>query len=151
MGRAWTRLLTKVGLMLGLLPGIGLAAEAQAPMPPAAPKALPAMPPLPTGMKSPISYFRDLLAAKPDEREKLLAAKSADHRKVLENSLRSYEALSPENRELRLRTMEFRYHLTTLLRTSSTNRTQWLKGVPDKDLPLVESRLRIWDQLADED
>jgi hypothetical protein len=106
-------------------------------------------PPAPS--QSGIAYFRELLAAQPEEREKLLAGKSAEVRRILENGVRTYEALSPEEREFRLRTMELRYHVTSLLRVAPVNRAERLKQVPDRDRPLVEDRLKYWDNLSAED
>jgi hypothetical protein len=131
---------------LASLPWCGALAQAPAgnarPAPP---------PPLPTSAKSPIDYFRELLTAGPEDREKLLTGKTPPHRKVLEKSLGDYLALTPSERELRLRTLELRYHLTTLLRLAPTNRVERLKIIPERDRPLVEDRLRIWDQLSPED
>src|SRR5437867_8161022 len=61
------------------------------------PKA-PVPPTLPTA-PSPIHYFRRLLEAPAAEREQLLAGKSAEHRRVLTNSVRIYLALTPEDRD----------------------------------------------------
>ncbi len=114
-----------------------------------APEALKAlMPPAPAPAQSGIGYFRTLLAAPPVEREKLLAGKSDVHRQVLESSVRRYEALSPEERETRLRTMELRFHVTTLLRVPPSKRDEQLKLVPEGDRPIVEERLRYWDTLS---
>ena len=101
--------------------------------------------PMPTQAGSPIDFFRQLILAKPEEREKLLAAKQPDLRPFLENHALLYQALSAEERELRLRNMELRYHLTALLHTAPSNRTERLKIVPDRDRPLVENRLKYWD------
>jgi hypothetical protein len=109
------------------------------------------LPPLPTAAKSPIDYFRDLLAANPAAREKLLAGKTNEHRRILEKNLSTFEALTPDERELRLRTMDLRYHLTTLLRTAPSNRLDRLKLVPERERPLIEARLQIWDELSSED
>ena len=143
------RPLALCGLLVCWLPGIGLPVQGQTPPLPAKPG--PGLPPLPSVAKSPIDYFRDLLATKPEERERMLAGKKPEHRKVLEDSLRSYEALTPDERELRLRTMDLRYHLTTLLRTASSNRTDRLKLVPERERPLIEGRLKIWDGLSPEE
>lgn len=102
-------------------------------------------PPLPTQAGSPIDFFRALISANPTEREKLLAAKEPKLRKVLEDSVLEYQNLHAEQRELRLRNMELRYHVTSLLRTAPSNRTERLKFVPDRDRPLVEYRLKQWD------
>jgi hypothetical protein len=110
-------------------------------------------PPVPTQAGSPIDFFRQLITAKPDEREKLLMRRAPDSpelRKKLEDYALEYQKLSPEARELRLRNMELRYHLTSLLHTASSNRMERLKFVPDRDRPLVEDRLKYWDVLSAE-
>jgi len=149
MGLNPLRPLALFGLLVCWLPGTGLHVQGQTP--PAPTKPVPGLPPLPSAAKSPIDYFRDLLTAKPEEREKLLAGKTPEHRKVLENSLRSYEALTAEERELRLRTMDLRYHLTIMLRTAPSNRTDRIKLIPERERPLIEDRLKIWDGLSPED
>ena len=121
-----------------------LAGQSQAqPQPSILPKPLPPAPKL-----SGIAYFRELLAATPEAREKLLADRNPHYRAVLESGLRRYEAYPPEERELRLRSMELRYHVTSLLREPLRNRAERLKQVPENDRPLVEERLKYWDQLS---
>lgn len=113
-----------------------------------APDAVKAMLAPPLGSQSGIGYFRALLAAKPEEREKLLAGRESKHRQVLEDGVRRYEALSPEERETRLRTMELRFHVTSLLRVPPSKRDEQLKLVPENDRPAVAERLRYWDTLS---
>ena len=116
----------------------------------AEPRLTVAPPPMPSQAGSPIDFFRKLIGAKPGERENLLAGKEPQLRKVLENYALKYEALPAEERELRLRHMELRYRLTPLLQTASSNRTERLKFVPDRDRPLIEDRLKYWDGLSAE-
>lgn len=125
-------------------------AGGQAPDHAASPRLAVAPPPMPAPIGSPIDFFRQLITAKPEEREKLLATKKPELRKVLENYAISYQALSAGERELRLRTMELRYHLTSLLQTASSNRVERLKIVPDRDRSLIEERLKYWDGLSAE-
>jgi len=107
------------------------------------------LPPMPPPAQSGIAYFRELLEAKPEQREKLLAGKNPQYRAVLEDGVRRYEALSPEERELRLRTMELRFYVTSLLRVAPSNRADRLKRlVPERERPLVEDRLNYWDRLS---
>lgn len=115
---------------------------------PATERAPAALMPTSAASQSGVAYFRALLAAKPDERERLLAGKSPEHRQVLESSVRRYEALSPEERETRLRTMELRFHVTSLLRVPPSKRDEQLRKVPENDRPAVEERLRYWDTLS---
>ncbi len=133
-------------ILVCLLPWCEASGQAQnragAIRPPVAP------PPVPAQAGSPIDFFRQLIAAKPEERTQLLAAKGPQLAKVLENYALAYQALPAEERELRLRTMELRYHVTSLLQKSPTNRLERLKFVPERDRPLVEERLKYWDQLS---
>lgn len=124
------------------------AALAQSPPPSVTQRQRPTQLPPAAPIQPGISYFRSLIAASQEERKKLLEGKSEAHRLVLESSLQSYLALSPEERELRLRTMELRYHLTTLLRTSPGQREEKFKLVPERDRPLIEDRLKYWDTLS---
>jgi hypothetical protein len=110
-------------------------------------------PPVPTQTGSPVDFFRKLIAATPEEREQLLrrrAPDSAELRAALEKHALLYQTLPAEQRELRLRNMELRYHLTSLLYAAPSNRTERLKLVPDRDRPLVENRLKYWDNLSPE-
>ena len=125
-------------------------ADAQAPNRPVSPKPTVAPPPMPTRVGSPIDFFRTLISANPAEREKLLEAKEPKLRTVLANSALEFQNLPAEQRELRLRNMELRYHVTALFRTAPSNRTERLRFVPDRDRPLVEHRLKYWDQLTAE-
>jgi hypothetical protein len=114
----------------------------------ASPSATATPPPIPTQAGSPIDFFRQLISAKPGEREKLLMRKAPDSpelRKALERHALKYQDLPAQERELRLRNMELRYHLTSLLHTAPSNRTERLKLVPERDRPLVEYRLKQWD------
>jgi hypothetical protein len=125
-------------------------AGGQAPNRPVSPRPTVTPPPMPTQAGSPIDFFRTLVTATPQERQKLLASKEPKLRKVLEDYALKYQALPAEQRELRLRNMELRYHVTSLLRTAPSNRTERLKFVPDRDRPLVEQRLKVYDQLTPE-
>jgi len=61
--------------------------------------------------------------------------------------VREYEALDPNERELRLRATELRWYLLPLLHESPTNRAARLAAIPDDLQPLVKNRLRQWDIL----
>jgi hypothetical protein len=124
---------------------LGLQAQATSTLRPAA------EPPKPPASGTPIDFFRQLLVANPETRSKMLAAKSTQHRQVLEKSLRSYDALAPGEREVRLRAMELRYRLSPLLRLTPSNRVERLNQMPEKDRILIRERLRIWDEMSPED
>lgn len=108
-----------------------------------APPPLPAVPD-----KAPVARFRELLAMNLAQRKVFLASRPAEYRHLIEQKLQEYESLSPEDCELRLRITELRYYLWPLLSTSPTNRAPQLKVVPDELRPMIELRLRSWDELA---
>ena len=113
----------------------------------AQPAAAPPLPPMPS---TPVDGFRQMLAAKPAAREALLAAKRPEVRRVLENSLRTYDALPDDEREARLRALELRFRIVALVRMAPSNRTEALKWVPEAHRALIEERLQIYDQLSPE-
>ena len=104
----------------------------------------PLPPPIPP---SPIDSFRKMLAMTAVEREAFLATKSTHQHQVLEEKLKEYERLTPEERETRLRTLELRIYLLPLMSTAASHRQPSLAAVPERLQPLVEERLREWDQL----
>lgn len=113
----------------------------------AQPAAAPPLPPMPS---TPVDGFRQMLAAKPADREVLLAAKRPEVRRVLENSLHTYDALPGDEREARLRALELRFRIVALVRMAPSNRTEALKLVPEAHRALIEERLQIYDQLSPE-
>ena len=106
----------------------------------------PPVPPLPLA-GSPISFFRELLAMNPAERNQALTNRTPELRAQILAKVREYELLKPDERELRLRVTELRWYLRPLLTTPATNRTAMLAMIPAPDRELVEDRLREWDQL----
>ena len=107
----------------------------------------PPVPPLPPAAPSPVGYFRQLLAASPEERERLLAGKSPQQLRVLTNSIRIYLNLSQSEREMRLRNMELRSYLAPLLRMAPPERTARLAAIPAEHRQVLEERLAHWDRL----
>lgn len=109
-------------------------------------------PPLPPPVLSqpPTKFFRELLAAQPAERERILAGRTLDQRTNLLNKISQYEAMPVEQREQQLRSLELRWHLLGLLRAEATNRPARLDRVAAADRPLVEDRLAYWDRLPSE-
>jgi hypothetical protein len=132
-------------LILGLSLFAACALRAQPAPPPGAPAGRGA-PPLPVP-RSPVDYFRRLLALSPADRDKALADKSAAQRRALEAKLREYEGLSPTDRELRLRATELRWYLLPLLQMKPAQRRVLLEQVPAEERPLVDQRLVMWDLL----
>jgi len=104
-------------------------------------------PPLPQLPRNPVDTFRQLLAMSAPERQKVLDAKPAKSRQVLVRRLAEFDAMSPGERELRLRLLELRYYLVPLLRADPTNRLTQISYVPTEHRPLIEGRLHDWDML----
>lgn len=100
-------------------------------------------PPLPPS-HSPVDFFRRLLAMSPEDRENFLTNRPPEVRKRILVKVNEYEALNPDERELRLRATELRWYLMPLLRESLANRAARLARVPDGVRPLVEDRLEEW-------
>ena len=103
-------------------------------------------PPLPVA-KSPVEFFRELLAMNTAERKQALTNRSLEARRQILAKVREYEALRPDLRELRLKATELRWYLAPLLTTAPTNRAAQLAAIPANDRKLVEDRLRYWDSL----
>ncbi len=97
-----------------------------------------------------MDYFRQLLALSPAEREQELSEKPEHMRKFLLDRLSEYDALSPEERELRLRVTQIRWYLRPLMEASVTNRVERLAKIPEADRKLVEERLQLWDKFPPE-
>ena len=103
-------------------------------------------PPMPHS-KSPVDLFRELLALTPAERENYLTNRPPEIRDRILAKVREYEALDPNERELRLRATEFRWYLLPLMHESPTNRAARLAAIPDDLRDLVKTRLTLWDIL----
>lgn len=93
---------------------------------------------------SPVDFFRKLLAMAPEERAAFLTNRPPEIRRRILAKVDEYEALDPDQRELRLRATELRWYLMPLLRDSPTNRAARLAQVPADVRPLVEDRLQTW-------
>lgn len=96
---------------------------------------------------SPVAYFRELLAMSPAEQARALADKPAERQQTLRAKLQEYEAMTPEERELRLRLTEIRWLLIPLMKMTSVERTVPLAGMPAWDREMIERRLKVWDSL----
>ena len=104
---------------------------------------------LPTA-KSPISFFRELLAMPAADREQALTNRPPEARRLILAKVREYESLKPEHRELRLSVTELRWYLRPLMTTSPTNRLAPLAMIPMPQRQQVANRLREWDKLPPE-
>src|ERR1051325_821890 len=98
-------------------------------------------------LQSPVQTFRDLLAKSAAEREEVLVTKPAHYRKYLADKLAEYEALAPDQRELRLRMLQLKWHLLPLLHLPSVERAAQLARLTEDDRKLVTERLDEWDKL----
>lgn len=94
--------------------------------------------------KSPVDFFRQLLAMTPDDRDDYLKSTSPEISERLRAKIHEYEALNPNERELRLRATELRWYLMPLLRDSPTNRPARLAEIPPDVRELVQARLVEW-------
>ena len=94
--------------------------------------------------RSPVALFRQLLAMTPEERETSLTNRPPEIREGILAKVNEYEALDPDERELRLRATELRWYLLPLMRESPSNRTVRLAQIPADLHELVKSRLDQW-------
>ena len=101
---------------------------------------------LPTA-KSPINFFRELLAMPAAAREQALTNRSPEARRLILAKVREYESLTPDQRELRLSVTELRWYLRPLMTASPTNRLAQLSMIPVNQRRQVADRLREWDKL----
>lgn len=139
-------------LLLALGIGPGFLASLYSQTPPALPPGLVAVkgvqtPPLPPVPKSPVDILRELLTMKPGEQERFLSNRPPEIRKRFLAKIQEYEAMKPEERELRLRATQLRWYLLPLMQTPATNRLAQLALIPEADRKLVSERLQQWDLL----
>jgi len=102
-------------------------------------------PPRPPTRRSPTDLFRDLLAKSPADREAFLAGRTPAARALITSKLREFEALPPDQRELRLRVAELQFYLSPLLRATADERPRLLGAAPEELRPVLEKRLQTWD------
>jgi hypothetical protein len=95
-------------------------------------------------LRSPVDLFRQLLAMTPEERETFLTNRPTQIRERILAKVGEYEALDPNERELRLRATELRWYLLPLMQESPDKRGARLAQVPADMRELVKSRLDEW-------
>jgi hypothetical protein len=105
------------------------------------------LPPLPP---SPVVEFRTWLRLPPEGRKAMLLGRPEESRKILEEKLREYEALSPKERERRLCAVELHWYLQQLVAMKKADREDALTQVPDKYRPVVAYRLKQWERVGEE-
>jgi len=109
-------------------------------------KAAVSVPPMPMPtMKSPVDFFRNLLALTPGERRQSLSNRPPEVRSRILAKLREYESLKPDERELRLRATELQWYLQPFMSEPRTDREARLALIPEEMRKLVEDRLARWD------
>ena len=110
--------------------------------------AQPALPPPLPPARSPIDFFRTLLDAPPEEREKAIASKPEKQREYIRAKVKEYAKLPVDEREVRLQATELRWYLMPLMRTPAPQRKQGIASIPSGIRVLAEDRLREWDKLT---
>ncbi len=125
-----------IGLMFG--PGESLRAATNPPaiLPPAPPLAKP---------RSPVDAFRALLVMPAADRKAQLAVRPPEVRQKLADKIREYLALTPEERDLRLKATELQWYLKPLLASGATNRAAQLEAIPENLREMVTLRIKQWD------
>jgi hypothetical protein len=107
----------------------------------------PPPPPAATPVRSPVTFFRQLLSMPAAERLSTLTNRTPEARARILVKVHEYLLLSPDERELRLRSTDLRWYLIPLFRIAATNRQTQLDRVPEDMLELVKCRLAQWDLL----
>ena len=127
-----------------------LAVSAQPAFPTAPSPTVPAniLPPPPSTVRSPVGFFRELLAMPPAEMMNSLTNRTPEARARILAKVHEYRMLSPDERELRLRSTELRWYLMPLFRMTPADRGTRLAQVPGELQDLVKSRLAAWDALS---
>jgi hypothetical protein len=112
------------------------------------------MPPMPPGLspalplaRSPITFFRELLAMTAPERRQVLTNYPSERQKQILDKVREYELLKPNDRELRLRVTELHWYLRPLMVAPAANRAAQLAAIPEPNRSLLQDRLAEWDKL----
>jgi hypothetical protein len=114
--------------------------EAQGPAAITLPQELPPLPP-------PIATFRELLGMNAQERQRALQQMPESRQRLLSAKLQEYDALTPEQREARLRMTQLHAWLVPLMTTPPAARDPKLASVPEAERRLVADRLALWDRL----
>lgn len=99
-------------------------------------------------IKSPVDSFRALLVMPTADRKTQIATRSAEVQKKLVEKIREYQSLTPDERELRLKTTELRWYLKPLMNSPATNRVAQLNVIPENLRQMVADRIEQWDKLA---
>jgi hypothetical protein len=98
-------------------------------------------PPPPSVNISPVDLFRRLLTTNDAGRAQFLASRTPQARKVIEAKLREYAALSAEEQNSRLHSLQLRWHTQRLLRMKPADRVQQITKIAEPDRTIVAGRL----------
>lgn len=96
---------------------------------------------------SPVLYFRGILGMTPVERERALAGKPAEAKKLLLAKVQEYTNLPANIREARLRQTQLRWELTSLTNLPPAARPAFIREAAPEDRPLLEG-FDHWQALA---
>jgi hypothetical protein len=105
----------------------------------------PPVPPV-VSLRSPVDSFRVLLLLPASERRANLASRTPEVQQRLIEKIREYQALPPDERELRLKATELQWYLKPLMVIPATNRAVHLDSVPESLREMVVARLEQWDK-----
>jgi len=97
--------------------------------------------------KSPVDFFRELLAMTPEEQEAYLSSRPIGQRARIQAKIEEYSAMDANERELRLQTTELHWYLLPLMKIPAGERTNRLTRIPTHIRELVEQRLQVWNML----
>jgi hypothetical protein len=111
------------------------------------PRAPVEMPPLLLFGRSPIAFFRELLAMDDVERDQALSKYKPERQAPIVAKLDEYESLEPDDRELRLRVTELCWYLRPLMATPVADRARQLAKIPEPNRSLLAKRLSEWDKV----
>jgi hypothetical protein len=95
----------------------------------------------------PVELFRQLLDKNCEAQEQLLTNRPPEIREQIAAKVREYQALPKEQRELKLRATELRWHLRRLMSAPAANRPALLAAVPAPERKWAAMRLLQWDKL----
>ena len=95
-------------------------------------------------VKSPVDFFRELLAMTPQEQESYISKRPIGQRERVRAKIVEYSAMDANERELRLQTTELHWYLLPLMRIPASERTNRLAQIPPHMRELVEQRLDWW-------
>jgi hypothetical protein len=91
---------------------------------------------------SPVLYFRGILGMSAAERERALANKPAESKKIILAKVQEYQNLPPDIREARLRQTQLLWELTSLTNLPPAARPAFIQEVAPEDRPLLEDYAR---------